>query len=179
MMRSVLNEGTGAGARAAGFTLDAAGKTGTTNDLRDAWFAGFTPELLTVVWVGYDENQPLGLSGAQAALPIWTQFMSRALSGRTTTQFDVPDGISFVDIDPASGKLATPACPRTFREAFRVGTEPRQAVRLASLNRTGASFTLPGSRCSVRVQVRFTRAEGLNPNPLNTNWDLRTGKRER
>jgi penicillin-binding protein 1B len=132
MMRSVLNEGTGAGARAAGFTLDAAGKTGTTNDLRDAWFAGFTPDLLTVVWVGFDENQPLGLSGAQAALPIWTQFMARALSGRNSAEFDVPEGISFVNIDPASGKLATPACPRTFREAFRVGTEP---VRQCDLHR--------------------------------------------
>ena len=58
MMRSVINEGTGAGARAAGFALDAAGKSGTTNDLRDAWFVGFTPELLTVVWVGLDDNQP-------------------------------------------------------------------------------------------------------------------------
>ena len=132
MMRSVINEGTGAGARSAGFTLDAAGKTGTTNDLRDAWFAGFTPDLLTVVWVGYDENQPLGLSGSQAALPIWTQFMTRALSGRTGAEFEVPDGISFVDIDPASGKVATPACPRTFREAFRVGTEP---VRQCDLHR--------------------------------------------
>jgi penicillin-binding protein 1B len=132
MMRSVLNEGTAAGARSAGFTLDAAGKTGTTNDLRDAWFAGFTPDLLTVVWVGYDENQPLGLSGAQAALPIWTQFMSRALSGRNSAEFDVPDGISFVNIDPLSGRLATPACPRTFREAFRIGTEP---VRPCDLHR--------------------------------------------
>jgi penicillin-binding protein 1B len=78
MMRSVLNEGTAAGARSAGFTLDAAGKTGTTNDLRDAWFVGFTPELLTVVWVGFDDNQPLGLSGSRAALPIWTQFMKAA-----------------------------------------------------------------------------------------------------
>src|SRR5262249_52709674 len=67
MMRSVLNEGTAAGARGQGFTLDGAGKTGTTNDLRDAWFVGFTPELLTVVWVGLDDNQPIGLSGAQAA----------------------------------------------------------------------------------------------------------------
>jgi penicillin-binding protein 1B len=132
MMRSVLNEGTAAGARSAGFTLDAAGKTGTTNDLRDAWFAGFTPDLLTVVWVGYDENQPLGLSGAQAALPIWTQFMSRALSGRNSAEFDVPDGISFVNIGPLSGRLATPACPRTFREAFRIGTEP---VRQCDLHR--------------------------------------------
>ncbi len=69
MMRSVLSEGTGAAVRASGFSLDAAGKTGTTNDLRDAWFVGFTPELLTVVWVGLDDNQALGLSGAQAALP--------------------------------------------------------------------------------------------------------------
>jgi membrane peptidoglycan carboxypeptidase len=79
MMRAVLDEGTARGARAAGFTLDAAGKTGTTDDLRDAWFAGFSADLLTVVWVGRDDNRPLGLSGAQAALPIWTEFMKRAL----------------------------------------------------------------------------------------------------
>jgi penicillin-binding protein 1B len=126
MMRSVINEGTGAGARAAGFTLDAAGKTGTTNDLRDAWFVGFTPELLTVVWVGFDDNQPLGLSGAQAALPIWTEFMQRALAGHSSVPFKVPEGVSFVDIDPDTGQLAGPACPRTFREAFLVGTEPTE-----------------------------------------------------
>ena len=130
MMRSVLNEGTGAGARAAGFTLDAAGKTGTTNDLRDAWFVGFTPELLTVVWVGFDDNQPVGLSGAQAALPIWTEFMKRALAGHASVPFDVPDGITFVDIDPDTGKLATPACPRIFSEAFIAGTEPTQLCEL-------------------------------------------------
>ena len=127
MMRSVLNEGTAASARAAGFTLDAAGKTGTTNDLRDAWFVGFTPELLTVVWVGFDDNQPVGLSGAQAALPIWTQYMTRALAGHSSVPFDVPAGISFVDIDPDTGKLATPLCPKVFREAFLAGTEPVQA----------------------------------------------------
>jgi penicillin-binding protein 1B len=132
MMRSVLNEGTGAGARAAGFTLDAAGKTGTTNDLRDAWFVGFTPELLTVVWVGFDDNQPVGLSGAQAALPIWTQFMMRALAGHPSVPFDAPDGVTFVDIDPDTGLLAGPACPRVFREAFLAGTEP---VRSCDLHR--------------------------------------------
>jgi penicillin-binding protein 1B len=126
MMRSVLNEGTAASARANGFTLDGAGKTGTTNDLRDAWFIGFTPELLTVVWVGLDDNQPIGLSGAQAALPIWTQFMSRALAGHQSQSFDVPDGIVFVDIDKDTGKLASPYCPNVFRESFLAGTEPTE-----------------------------------------------------
>ena len=70
-------------ARGNGFTQDAAGKSGTTNDLRDAWFVGFTPELLTVVWVGLDDNTPVGLSGSQAALPIWTEFMKSALAGAT------------------------------------------------------------------------------------------------
>ncbi len=126
MLRSVLNEGTAASARGNGFTLDGAGKTGTTNDLRDAWFVGFTPELLTVVWVGLDDNQALGLSGAQAALPIWTQFMARALAGHANQPFDVPAGIVFVDIDKDTGKLATPACPHVFREAFLAGTEPTE-----------------------------------------------------
>jgi penicillin-binding protein 1B len=130
MMRSVLNEGTAAGARAAGFTQDAAGKTGTTNDLRDAWFVGFTPELLTVVWVGFDDNQPVGLSGAQAALPIWTQFMKAALAGRPSVPFDVPEGIIFTEIDPETGKLAAPACPKRFSEAFIAGTEPTTACEL-------------------------------------------------
>jgi penicillin-binding protein 1B len=79
MMRTVIDEGTGKGIRAAGFREDAAGKTGTTNALRDAWFAGFSGSLLTVVWVGCDDDQPLGLSGAQAAVPIWTAFMKRAI----------------------------------------------------------------------------------------------------
>jgi penicillin-binding protein 1B len=132
MMRSVLNEGTAAGARAAGFSLDAAGKTGTTNDLRDAWFVGFTPELLTVVWVGLDDNRPLGLSGTQAALPIWTSFMTRALSGRGNVPFNVPEGVNFIDIDRDTGRVAGPGCPRVFREAFMTGTEPAEVCALHS-----------------------------------------------
>jgi penicillin-binding protein 1B len=124
MMRSVVNEGTGAGVRAQGFTHDAAGKTGTTNDLRDAWFVGFTPELLTVVWVGFDDNTPVGLTGSQAALPIWTDFMKAALAGRENVQFQAPDGISWAEIDRDTGKLALPGCPRTIDEAFIAGTEP-------------------------------------------------------
>ena len=130
MLRSVINEGTGAGARAAGFALDAAGKTGTTNDLRDAWFVGFTPELLTVVWVGFDDNQPVSLTGTQAALPIWTEFMKAALAGRPSTAFDVPEGITFVEIDRDTGKLALPGCPRTYSESFLAGTEPVEFCEL-------------------------------------------------
>jgi penicillin-binding protein 1B len=132
MMRSVLNEGTAASARAQGFTPDAAGKTGTTNDLRDAWFVGFTPELVTVVWVGLDDNQPLGLSGATAALPIWTNFMTRALAGLESPPFQTPEGIVFVDIDRDTGQLAGPACPRVFSESFIEGTQPTAICRLHS-----------------------------------------------
>jgi penicillin-binding protein 1B len=124
MMRSVIDEGTGAGVRGAGFTLDAAGKTGTTNDLRDAWFVGFTPELLTVVWVGYDSNQPLSLSGSQAALPIWTQFMKTVMANRPDVPFEVPEGVVFADIDRDTGRLALPGCPRVYHESFVSGTEP-------------------------------------------------------
>jgi penicillin-binding protein 1B len=130
MMRSVVNEGTGAGVRAQGFTLDAAGKTGTTNDLRDAWFVGFTPELLTVVWVGFDNNEPVSLSGTQAALPIWTEFMKSALAGRPSIPFDVPDDIIFAEIDRDTGKRALPTCPRTYNESFLVGTEPVEYCEL-------------------------------------------------
>jgi membrane carboxypeptidase/penicillin-binding protein len=130
MMRSVLNEGTGSGARALGFSLDGAGKTGTTNDLRDAWFVGFTPELLAVVWVGFDDNQPLGLSGTQAAVPIWASFMLKALAGRANVPLEPPEGISFAEIDRDTGKLATPTCPRVLSEAFLAGTEPTAICEL-------------------------------------------------
>lgn len=124
MMRGVLDEGTAAGARAAGFAFDAAGKTGTTNDLRDAWFVGFTPGLLAAVWVGFDTSEPIGLTGAQAALPIWTAFMQAALAGRPNASFAIPDGVTFVDIDADTGMRARPACPRVLSESFLVGTEP-------------------------------------------------------
>ena len=130
MLKSVIDEGTGAGARAAGFTFEAAGKTGTTNDLRDAWFAGFTPELLAVVWVGLDDNRPLGLSGTEAALPIWTQFMARALAGHRNQSFEAPDGIAWHDIDRDTGRLAMPACPRVMSEAFLEGAEPQAYCEL-------------------------------------------------
>ncbi len=125
MLRGVLNEGTAAAARSMGFTADAAGKTGTTNDLRDAWFAGYTPDLLCVVWVGYDDNTPIRLTGAKAALPIWVEFMKAAVAGTRQRRFDVPpENVIFVDIDRDTGLLVTPGCPKRFSEAFIAGTEP-------------------------------------------------------
>ncbi len=124
LMEEVLRSGTGAAARARGFGLPAAGKTGTSHD---AWFAGFTSKLLCIVWVGFDDNQELPLEGAQAALPIWTEFMKRGhryREYRGVQQFEAPDGIATVDIDPLSGQLATSACPNPRPEVFIAGTQP-------------------------------------------------------
>jgi len=130
MLRGVIDEGTAAAARALGFTADAAGKTGTTNDLRDAWFAGYTPDLLCVVWVGFDDNTPIGLSGARAALPIWVDFMKAALAGRKPAAFPVPaENVVFVDIDKETGLLASPSCGREISEAFIAGTEPQERCK--------------------------------------------------
>ncbi|MGE5303257.1 MAG: PBP1A family penicillin-binding protein [Alphaproteobacteria bacterium] len=124
LLKGVLDRGTGEYARRWGFTRPAAGKTGTTNDYKDAWFVGYTPDLLAVVWVGFDNQSKLGLSGAQAALPIWTEFMKRATAGTPVTDFVPPPGIKIVDIDPLSGQLATPNCPTVVHEAFIEGDEP-------------------------------------------------------
>jgi penicillin-binding protein 1B len=127
MLRSVMNEGTAVSARGLGFTADAAGKTGTTNDYRDAWFCGFTPDLLAVVWVGFDDNTPVGLSGTRAALPIWVDFMKAATSGTKPSPFPPPpEDIVYVTIDRDTGLLAGPHCPATRLEAFVSGTEPRE-----------------------------------------------------
>lgn len=124
LLKGVLDRGTGELARRWGFNRPAAGKTGTTNDFKDAWFVGYTPDLLAVVWVGFDNQSKLGLSGAQAALPIWTEFMKRATAGTPTTDFVAPPGIKIVEIDPLTGQPATSACPYTLREVFFEGDEP-------------------------------------------------------
>jgi penicillin-binding protein 1B len=124
LMEEVVRSGTGAGSRSRGFVLPAAGKTGTSHD---AWFAGFTTRLLCVVWVGFDDNTELPLQGADAALPIWTEFMKRAHRYReykNVSEFPAPDGIVTADVDPLSGKLATPACPSSHPEVFIAGTQP-------------------------------------------------------
>ena len=122
LLEEVLRSGTGAGVRARGFTVPAAGKTGTS---RDGWFAGFTSDLLCVVWVGFDDHRDLKLEGAKSALPIWTEFMKQAvlLIGRPKS-FQPPSGILTAQVDPLSGQLATPECPEVQSEIFILGTQP-------------------------------------------------------
>jgi penicillin-binding protein 1B len=124
-LEGVLERGTARSARTTGFPWRAAGKTGTTEDSRDAWFVGYTPDLLAVVWVGYDDNQPLGLTGAQAALPIWVDFMKDVLIGRPSQAFLPPPGVVQMTVDPTSGGIATAECPTRVTELFIEGSEPR------------------------------------------------------
>ncbi len=126
LMEDVINHGTGYPVRAMGFTAPAAGKTGTS---RDGWFAGYTSNLLCVVWVGFDDNRDLGLAGGQSAAPIWGEFMKRAVAlpgFRDTQSFEPPPGVVQVAIDPQSGQLASPACPQTANEYFISGSEPTE-----------------------------------------------------
>jgi penicillin-binding protein 1B len=124
LLEGVIASGTGTSARALGVTGSVAGKTGTTNDGRDAWFVGYAPRLLVAVWVGYDGSDAHGLSGSEAALPIWADFMRQALEAYPQPAFDVPSGITFADVDPTTGRLANRFCPAVARETFLVGTEP-------------------------------------------------------
>jgi penicillin-binding protein 1B len=125
LMEEVMRSGTAAGVRSRGFTVPAAGKTGTSD--HDGWFAGYTSDLLCIVWVGFDDNRDLDLEGAHSALPIWTEFMKRALlyrEYRNAQPFQAPDGIVSVQIDPESGLLATPYCPTTISEVYISGSQP-------------------------------------------------------
>ena len=126
-MKDVVNRGTAARLRARGFRFNVAGKTGTS---RDGWFAGYTPNLVCVVWVGFDDNSELGLEGAKSALPIWTAFMKQALALRPELggdSFPKPDDIVSEEIDPTTGKLATEQCPAKRTEYFIEGTQPTEA----------------------------------------------------
>ncbi len=123
-LQGTIDRGTARGLRMMNFSQAAAGKTGTTSDYVDAWFAGYTPNLLAVSWVGFDRKRPLGLTGAQAAMPMWGHFMKKAVRMLPVSQFLVPETIIFKKIDPESGFLAVKKCPEIVEEAFVKGTEP-------------------------------------------------------
>jgi penicillin-binding protein 1A len=127
MMRGVLTAGTGRIARRMGFELPAAGKTGTTDDYRDAWFTGFTPTLSVSVWVGYDRGismrdvNGVGITGGRGAAPIWADFMIKATSGEPPREFTVPSNIRFETVDPVSGEIAGQWTQRPVKVALRSG----------------------------------------------------------
>ncbi|MBW2276887.1 MAG: PBP1A family penicillin-binding protein, partial [Deltaproteobacteria bacterium] len=151
LLESVVRAGTGRKARALG--RPAAGKTGTTDDARDAWFVGYTPDLVATAWVGFDDMQPLGHKeyGGRAALPIWLDFMKRAHKDKLKRQFERPAGIVEARIDPASGLLAYEEMEGAIDEVFIEGTEPTETalppdvVSLESfaLEQAAAGFATP------------------------------------
>jgi len=126
MMEGVLNFGTAYEVRTRGFEAPAAGKTGTSHD---GWFAGYTSNLLCIVWVGFDDYSDIHLSGAQTAAPIWAEFMKKAVAlpqYSDVKSFSQPAGVVDVQLDKTTNLLATPACPQTYTAAFIAGTEPNQ-----------------------------------------------------
>jgi penicillin-binding protein 1B len=177
LLEEVLRTGTATSVRARGFTLPAAGKTGTSHD---AWFVGFTSKLLCLVWVGLDDYKDLKLDGAEAALPVWTEFMKRAhrhRAYRDVTDFAVPAGVVSVQIDSLSGELATVACPTSRSEYYLAGTQPSKLCHLhpgrpqfagwdqpaASVARNAGLRTGPGDRSKARKPKKgfFDRLKSL------------------
>ncbi|HEU4339197.1 MAG TPA: PBP1A family penicillin-binding protein [Planctomycetota bacterium] len=126
MLESVMENGTAAAAGALGLTVPAAGKTGTTDDYTDAWFIGYTPDVVAGVWVGFDKKRKIGpaMTGASAALPIWVDVIEAASKGKPTAEFPVPSGVVTRQICAQTGLLANPSCLETEIELFRDGSEP-------------------------------------------------------
>ena len=133
LMRDVIRRGTGRKARVLERD-DLAGKTGTTNDLHDAWFSGFNPDIVATAWIGFDRVRPLGQreTGARAALPMWIAYMREALKGTQERNVEPPEGIVTVRIDPATGQLAGASHEGAVFESFRKERVPSRLVERAS-----------------------------------------------
>jgi membrane carboxypeptidase/penicillin-binding protein len=126
MLRDVMVYGTAKSLKSFSQKRPSAGKTGTTDDYRDAWFIGYTPQVLTGIWVGYDKPRPggKGFTGGAVAAPIWERFMEPALASRPVADFPKPETVVSVSIDPATGFLATADCPEIRDEFYIEGTQP-------------------------------------------------------
>ncbi len=172
MMEGVLNFGTAYSVRARGFTAPAAGKTGTSHD---GWFAGYTSNLLCIVWVGYDDYSDIRLSGAQTAAPIWTEFMKKAVAlpqYSDAEPFTQPTGVVDVELDKATNLLATPSCPETYTAAFIAGTEPNQTCDqtngmkgfFSRIFGMGGDKVLPPPPAGGEAQAGAA-GQGTNPDP--------------
>jgi penicillin-binding protein 1A len=175
MLQDVVNAGTAAQARQVGFRLPAAGKTGTTNDYRDAWFVGYTPRLVTGVWVGYDQPRTILRGGyaAELAVPLWARFMMAATHEDKPESFRPPAGIVAVEIDGASGRLATDDCRRArdgivYTEYFARGTEPIDICpihRAHLLRALGIPFGRPSAPVVVAQESAPPTVAEVRPQP--------------
>ena len=142
LLKAVVTEGTGWRAKA--LSRPVAGKTGTTNDLRDAWFIGFDPTLVTGVWVGYDDSRQMGKgeTGSRVACPIWLYFMREVLKGKPIIPFQHPEGVVITKIDAKTGLLASPSSQKTCFQAFKKGTEPATYSPKPDSGKPGEFFQL-------------------------------------
>jgi 1A family penicillin-binding protein len=149
MLSDVINYGTAYKARQEGFTHPAAGKTGTTNDYVDAWFVGFTPHLVTGVWVGFDKPRTIIANGfaGELAVPMWARFMKQATANDKADTFKSPGGLTTVSVCRLSGQLPTPACDRVITEYFARGTGPTEVCREHSFFATSGQLagSFPGT----------------------------------
>jgi penicillin-binding protein 1B len=172
MLQYTINNGTPAGpggVRARGFTAPAAAKTGSSHD---AWFAGYTSNLLCVVWVGYDDYSDVKLTGATLALPVWTEFMKRAVAlpeFSDTKPFTPPQGVVQLVLDKATNQVATPACPDDYTTAFIEGTQPTQTCDQSAdhgniFQRVFGLESKPGSPVS-NAPSSSTQASGVGATP--------------
>jgi penicillin-binding protein 1B len=130
ILKDVMRYGTAGKARALGFERAFAGKTGTTSNYRDAWFIGYSPRILSLVWIGFDDGHSVRLSGGDACVPIWTSYMNRVIGQVPDVDWHRPDGVVQREIDPESGMLATPWCPQSREEVFVSNSEPTSVCPL-------------------------------------------------
>jgi membrane carboxypeptidase/penicillin-binding protein len=137
ILRGVMQNGTGRQSAQWGLNEITAGKSGTTDGLRDAWFVGYTPNLVVGVWVGMDDGSSIDLTGAQAALPIWASVMQAAIRRSPPASFAPPPGIVFASVDPDTGRLNSTWCGggKIIQEAFRAGSEPKEGCGVAVIGR--------------------------------------------
>jgi penicillin-binding protein 1B len=166
MLSGVIDHGTARAARGLVPNTAVAGKTGTS---RDGWFVGYTPNLVCAVWIGFDDNKQLGLTGAEAALPVWTEFIKNAVDLRPELggkSFDQPDGITIAEIDPETDELATGKCPQHERVAI-VSTQ----APTSECFRHSIYFALPDTALNPRVEIpTVARSEPTHPEKNRQNY---------
>jgi penicillin-binding protein 1B len=166
ILKDVLNYGSAAKARGLGFERKFAGKTGTTSNYRDAWFIGYSPRILSLVWVGFDDGHSVRLAGGDACVPIWTVHMNRIVGTVPDIDWKRPDDVVDRQVDPESGMLATPYCPTTRSEIFVAGTEPVSVCPLHAVSGETSPFFRENEPQPFPRAEAAPPPEGMQPQPV-------------